>query len=225
MCSSDLLDNAREVVASCLGLRRDEVSFTASGTDAVHRGLLGLRLARRRTGSHVVATAVEHSAVLHALDWAEASDGGEHELAGVQATGRVDPEAVRRLVRPDTAVVAVQAANHEVGTLQPLTEISELVPGVPLFADACALLGHAPLPHGWSVAAGSAHKFGGPAGVGLLLVRTGVRWRSPFPADDRVDPRTSGFENVPAALATAAALRAVVEEQADSDRQIGRAHV
>ena len=74
-------------------------------------------------------------------------------------------------------------------------------------------MGRLPLPTGWSAAAGSAHKWGGPAGVGVLLVRKRARWQSPFPADDRVDDRSSGFENVPAALAAAAALRAVVDER------------
>ena len=83
----------------------------------------------------------------------------------------------------------------------------------PLFVDACASMGRLPLPEGWAAAAGSAHKWGGPAGVGVLLVRKGTRWVNPFPADDRTDERSSGFENVPSALAAAAALQAVVAER------------
>jgi cysteine desulfurase len=79
--------------------------------------------------------------------------------------------------------------------------------------DACASAGRVPLPDGWSAAAASAHKWGGPAGVGVLLVRKGVRWRNPFPGDDRVDERSTGMEDVPAALAAAAALSAVVAER------------
>jgi cysteine desulfurase len=111
----------------------------------------------------------------------------------------------------------VQAANHEVGTRQPVAEVAAALDGVPLFVDACAALGHDPLPEGWSAAAGSAHKWGGPAGVGLLLVRKGARWRNPFPVDDRSDERASGFENVPAALAAAAALQAVTAERDEVD--------
>ena len=203
-----LLDNARAVVAEGLGVRPDEITFTSSGTDAVHRGLLGLRRARARVGRRIVHTAVEHSAVLHAASWT----GDEHDSSPVDPQGRVlVPDLLARAA--GAAVVAVQAANHEVGTVQPVMEISERLGDVPLFMDARASAGRVTLPHGWSVAAASAHLWGGPAGVGVLLVRKGVRWSSPFPYDDRVDDRASGFENVPAALAAAAALQAVVAER------------
>ncbi len=213
-----LLDNAREAVAEALGARPDEVSFTASGTEAVHRGLLGLRAARRRVGDRVVHGAVEHSSVLHAARW-----GGPAEQVGVDALGRVDVAGlVEAAALPGVAVVALQSANHEVGTRQPVTEVAGQVRDVPLFVDARASMGREPLPGGWSAAAGSAHHWGGPAGVGVLLVRKGARWTSPFPPDDRVDERTSGFENVPAALAAAAALQAVVAERAElAPRQHG----
>ena len=86
---------------------------------------------------------------------------------------------------------------------------------MPLFVDACATGARLPLPDGWAAAALSAHKWGGPPGVGVLLVRKGARWRSPFPTDDRVDPRSPGFENVPAALGAAAALQVRVTERAE----------
>ena len=206
-----LLDNAREATAEALGVRADEVSFTPSGTDAVHRGLLGLVRGSRR-GDLVTHSAVEHSAVLHALAWA----GTPTTVVPVDRLGRVSPDAVRGAA-DGAAVVAVQTANHEVGTRQPVAEVVAAVGDVPVFTDACASMGRLPLPDGWAVAAGSAHKWGGPAGVGVLLVRKGTRWRNPFPGDDRVDERTVGFENVPAALAAAAALQAVVAERDEVD--------
>ena len=197
-----LLDNARAVVAESLGVRADEVTFTGSGTEAVHRGLLGL--VRAEPGATIVHGDVEHSAVLHAAAWS----GRPTRVLPVDRLGRVDTTGLG----PDAGprVVAVQAANHEVGTVQHLTAPPA---GAAVFVDACASMGRLPLPPHWAALAGSAHKWGGPAGVGVLLVRHRAPWLTPFPADDRADPRASGFENVPGALAAAAALQAVVAER------------
>ncbi|WP_432479776.1 cysteine desulfurase family protein [Nocardioides sp. GXQ0305] len=209
-----LLDNARAVVAENLGVRPDEVSFTGSGTEAVHRGMLGLVRGHRAGSGRVVHPAVEHAAVRHAAAWG----GGSREVP-VDRLGRVDVPALRvAAATADVSAVAVQTANHEVGTVQPLAEL-DLPHDVPLFTDACASMGRLPIPPGWDAAAGSAHKWGGPAGVGVLLVRKGARWRNPFPGDDRVDERVAGFENVPAALAAAASLQAVVAERDDTARR------
>lgn len=209
-----LLDNAREVVAECLGVRRDEVTFTSSGTAAVHLGLLGLATARERAGRRILRSAVEHQAVHHAVEWA-ARWGGTGDMVGVDATGRVDGRALARSAAgPGVAVVALQSANHEVGTVQPVDEV-DLPAEMPVFVDACASMGRLPLPQRWTALAGSAHKWGGPAGVGVLLVRKGARWTNPFPGDDRIDERAVGFENVAGALASAAALRAVVTERTE----------
>ncbi len=203
-----LLDNAREATADALGVRPDEVTFTPSGTHAVHLGLLGLLRGSRR-GAGVVHAAVEHSAVRHAVAWG--ADGVRE--VGVDRSGLVDRDAMAEGARsPGVGVAALQTANHEVGTLQPVGGL-ELPDDVSLFTDACASMGRLPLPDGWAAAAGSAHKWGGPAGVGVLLVRKRARWRNPFPGDDRADERSTGFENVPAVLAAAAALQAVVAER------------
>lgn len=211
-----LLDNAREVVASLLGARPDEVSFTGSGTAAVHLGVLGLLLGRRRVSTRLVHTAVEHSAVLSAGAWWARHFGGTSTSVPVDTLGRVSVEALEATLMADLAgVAACQVANPEVGTTQPFAEVAVLAArhGVPLFADAAAAAGRSELPDGWAAAAASAHKWGGPAGVGVLLVRKGARWRAPFPVDDRTDQRVAGFENVPAVLAAAAALQAVVAER------------
>ncbi len=209
-----LLDNARAVVAECLRVHADEVGFTASGTDAVHRGLLGLVAASRADG--VVHSAVEHSSVLHAVAWRPSP---AHTTIPVDGAGRVDPVEVGTAARrPGVAVVALQAANQEVGTLQPVDEV-DLPDGVPLFVDACAAVGHVPLSDRWDALAGSAHKWGGPAGAGVLVVRRSARWTNPFPGDDGLD-QLGGFPDVPAALAAAAALQAVLaERELVADRQ------
>ncbi len=201
-----VLDNARAATAEALGVRPEEVVFTSSGTEAVHRGILGLHGGAERRGRTLVHTAVEHSAVLHAAAWSGAAT----------RTVPVDEQARVRLDDldlTDASVMACQSANHEVATLQPVAEVAERAGDVPVFVDACASAGRLPLPEGWSSVAASAHKWGGPAGVGVLLVRRGARWRDPFPDDDRSGVHESGFENVAAVLAAAAALQAVVAER------------
>jgi cysteine desulfurase len=211
-----LADNARAAVAEALGVRSDEVSFTSSGTQAVHLGLLGLLQGRRRLSRRLVATAVEHSAVLAAGRWwTEQGGGPEAETVGVDAEGVLSLEGLAEAVQTPCGALAVQQVNPEVGAVQPVATAARLAHDaeVPVFVDACAAAGLLPLPEGWDAAALSAHKWGGPAGVGVLLVRKGSRWRMPLPGDDRPDPRVSGFENVPAVLAAAAALQVRVAER------------
>lgn len=217
-----VLDNAREVVADCLRVRPDEVSFTGSGTEAVHRGILGLARGRARVATRVLRSAVEHSCVMHATDWLEREQRTTTEVIGVEPGGAIDLGALGAALEGPTALLAVQSANHEVGTTHPIAAVARTAQhhDVPLFVDACASLGWQELPRGWSVAAGSAHKWGGPAGVGILMVRKGTRWREPYPADDRAEARGIGFENVPGALAAAAALQASVAEMAQTDRHL-----
>jgi cysteine desulfurase len=216
-----LLDNAREVVAATLGARPDEVTFTATGTAAIHQGTLGLLRGRSRVSPRLVHSAVEHSAVFAAATWNERWFGGTTDVLPVDRTGRLDLPAAQEALQEPAGALAVQAANQEVGTLQPLAEVAELAARreVPLFVDLAGTAGRsdalADLP-AWAAASASAHTWGGPAGVGVLLVRKGARWRPPFPTDDRIDPRSTGFENVPAALGAAAALQATVAERAET---------
>jgi cysteine desulfurase len=219
-----LLDNARAVVAECLAVGPEEVTFTSSGTQAVHLGVLGLLAGRVRQGDLLLTSSVEHSAVLHAGAW-HAGRGGRFQTVPVDHQGRVSPASVAGAVEAhgEPAVLALQSANQEVGVLQPVQEVADSVQA-PLFVDACASAGRVPLPSGWAAAAASAHKWGGPAGVGVLLVRRSARWRNPFPGDDRVDERAAGFENVPAALAAAAALRASLEEHRAAPLHLTRNH-
>ncbi|MEV4898123.1 cysteine desulfurase family protein [Nonomuraea sp. NPDC055795] len=217
-----LLEQARTEVAEALGARPDEVSFTSSGTQAVHLGVLGTLHGRRRTGRHLITSAVEHSSVLHAAGVHE-RDGGTVETVGVGLTGRVDLPAFTAAVAAEgTALACLQTANHEVGTLQPVAEAAAACRehGVPLLVDAAQTAGRLPMPEGWSVLTASAHKWGGPAGVGVLAVRKGTRFRSFLPEDERERRRVPGYENVPAIVAAAAALRAMSAEAAQEHARL-----
>lgn len=211
--SRQLLDAARSAIATSLATLPLNVIVTGSGTQAIHVGLLGLVRDRRKLGTRIVASAVEHSAVLRAADWA--LDRGEPELIPVDGAGVVDVAAFSDSLRsPGAALAALQYVNHEVGAVQPLEQVHAVAreTGVPLLVDACAALGSLPAPIAWDVLVGSAHKWGGPAGVGILVIRPGVRWRSPLPTDE--SGRWAGFPDVPAVVAAATALENATAELA-----------
>ncbi|WP_431895240.1 cysteine desulfurase family protein [Micromonospora haikouensis] len=211
-----LLDAAREAAAATLGVRADELSFTPSGTAAAHSAVLGGLAGRRRVGATLVHSAIEHSAVLHAAQ-RHVADGGSAVSVPVDRLGRLDLDAFADAVRaPGVALAALIGASHEVGTVQPVAPAAAAcaAAGVPLYVDAAQLVGRVPVPAGWSVLTASAHKWGGPPGVGLLVVRKGTRWESPWPADERESGRTPGVVNLPAVVAAAASLRAAAADAA-----------
>lgn len=210
-----LLDAARQSAAASLGVSPDEVTFTSSGTHAVHAGVLGVIAARSEPGP-LVYSAVEHSSVLHAADWHERS-GGTAIAVGVDRLGRIDPDPLAGI--DDASVLVVQSANHEVGTRQPIEAIAANAGEVPFVVDAAASLPWEPVPEGWSVLAASARKWGGFAGAGILVVRQGTRWRNPFPGEDSSIREAIGEVDVPAAVAAAASLRAVVAEREELSKR------
>ena len=208
-----LLDAARSSLAASLGARPDELTFFSSGTAALYEAVRGITSARVRVGRHVVHSAVEHSAVLHAVSSLDTSS------IDVQMTGAVVASEFLGAVRGDTALACLIAASHEVGTLQPVTEVAAGLGAVPLLVDACAMVGRAPLPSGWSALVASAGKWGGPA-MGVLAVRTGVRFTPGWPEDEQQGGRSPGPVALPQLFAAAVALEAVVAEQASEGERL-----
>lgn len=216
-----LLDAAREAAAEAVGCRADELTFTSSGSRAVHTGISGALAGRHRVGRHLIVSAVEHSSVLHTAEVFEAGGGSVTEVP-VGRTGAVTVESYQSALRADTALACLQSANHEVGTEQPVAAVAEVcrAAGVPLLVDAAQSLAWGRVPGDWSLLAASAHKWGGPSGVGLLVVRKGVRFATQGPVDERESGRAAGFENIPAIVAAAASLRAVRAEAAQESLRL-----
>jgi cysteine desulfurase len=219
--AAQALDQAREVVAAAVGARPDEVIFTASAAHSQHAAVAGLALGRRRIGSRIVTTAIDHSSTL-----AAAAAAGSHTAVEVDHEGHVDLGRWSAAVGTSgTAAACIQVANHEVGTLQPYAEASEIClhAEVPLILDATSALGRIELAKsGWSVLTAWAGAFGGPASVGILVIKKSTRWRAPYPVDDYQSGRWPGAPDVPAIYAAAVALdywlqygRAVGERQHD----------
>jgi cysteine desulfurase len=201
------LEEAREQVAQFFDARPREIVFTSSGTEAVNTAVFGA-LARRP--GHAVVTAVEHSSVRDAL----ARGAASLTVVGVDRVGRFSVEDVVGAVQPDTTLVSVQLANHEVGTVQPAAEVCAALRDrdVLVHVDACAAAGHlAVLFHGLDadLCSVTAHKFGGPVGAGALLVRRGLRLPQFIVGGAQERARRGGIENVPAWIGMGAACVAV----------------
>lgn len=201
------IEDAREQVAAFVGARPREVVFGASGTEAVNTAVWGAIARGAEQGRrHVVTTAVEHSAVVESCR----RGSTDVTVVGVDRAGRFDWSEVAAAVRPDTTLVSIQLANHEVGTLQPAADASaharEL--GAIVHIDACAAIGHVAVAFaelGADLCSITAHKLGGPKGAGALLVRRGLRL-DPFVvggAQERL--RRGGLENTPAIVGFGAA--------------------
>ena len=223
-----LLDRSRAVVAAGLGVRPSEVSFLPSGPTALARAVDGVAYAARRRGARTVASAVEHSAVL-VPGRARASAADDASLfaeVAVDALGRLDLDAWRSaLAVPGTVVAALQSANGEVGTRQPLEAARDAARahGTPLVVDATASLGRDDVPADWDVLVGDARSWGGPP-LGVLVVREGVRWHWSEARADVEHGRTDVTPWVPLALAAAEAWQQTTATRT-ADTQVTRALV
>lgn len=219
-----LLDRSREVIASGLGVRPGEVSLLPSGPTALARAVDGILYAARRRGSRTVASAVEHSAVLVDARARAAADPTLLAEVPVDALGRVDLDRwAHEMAQPGTVVAALQSANGEVGTRQPLSAARAACRpgGIPLVVDAMASLGRDDVPTDFDVLVGDARSWGGPP-LGVLVVRESVRWHWAGARADVEHGRTDVGPWVPLALAAAEAWQQTeAARPADSGRARG----
>ena len=214
------LEEARDLVAECLGARPGEIVFTGGGTEADNLAIVGRHQARP---GPVVCTAMEHHAVLHACR----AVGGER-LAPVDSEGFVDLDALAGLLDTEVSVVSVMLANNEIGTIQPLADVvaavRERAPEAVVHTDAVQAfpwldVAAAAAPAG--LVAVSAHKFGGPKGVGALVVREGVKVAPIIHGGGQERDRRSGTYNVGGIVGMAAAMQATVTERAETVARVG----
>ena len=220
--AAEHLDKARKTIADCIGALPQEIYLTSGGSEADNWALKGVAQTLAAKGKkHIVSTVIEHHAILHTLD-ALKKQGFEYTLVPVDSEGYVLPDDIAAAIRPDTALVSVMYANNEIGTIQPIREISKVChdKGALFHCDAVQAVGHIPVnvvADGIDLMSVSAHKFHGPKGIGILYVRKGVTLTNLIEGGAQERGRRAGTESVALASGMAAALEeacALMDERA-----------
>lgn len=215
----DALAKARQQFAELIHAETaEDIYFTSNGTEANNLAVKGAAYANQRRGNHLVVSEVEHPSVLQSVEFLE-KQGFTATRVKVDALGRVDPEAVRQALKPETTLIAVQLANHDIGTIQPVAEVAKVAneKGIPLFVDATVAGAWLPVDvqaMGISLLTLAPHRFYGPKGVGVLYRHRRARVVSIIHGGVQESGRRAGTENVPAIVGAGVAAEVAQKEMA-----------
>ena len=195
------VEKARRQVAALIGAEPREIVFTSGGSESDNMALKGTAFAMRDKGKHIITTEIEHPAVLNSCRWLE-KQGFEVTYIRPDPEGRISPELIRNAIREDTILISVMAANNEIGTLEPVTEIGRIARerNIVFHTDAVQAAGAIPISvNEWNadLLSISAHKFHGPKGMGALYIRRGTRTESLIHGGEQERGLRAGTENVP----------------------------
>lgn len=213
-----ILDASRQQIADLIGKKSDEIFFTSGGTEGDNWVIKGVAFEKAQFGKHIIVSAIEHPAVKESALWLK-SQGFEVDFAPVDEKGFVDVKALERLMRPDTTLVSVMAVNNEIGSIQPIEAISELLadkPTISFHVDAVQAMTKIPtevyLTDRVDFATFSGHKFHGVRGVGFIYIKSGKRITPLLTGGGQERDYRSTTENVAGIAATAKALRLSMEK-------------
>ncbi len=216
--ANDALNSARERVAEILGAKPDEIIFTGSGTESCNMAVKGIAKSLKRKGKHIITSTIEHHAIMDSCDYLERHEDYEVTYVDVNKDGIIDPEEIRKAIRPDTILISIMYANNEIGTIQPISEIAKIAKenGVVMHTDACQASGALDISVqnlGVDMLTLNGSKIYGPKGVGLLYLRKGVRIVPLIHGGGQERNLRSGTENVPGIMGFATALELAQSEK------------
>jgi len=221
-----ILNASRKELADLLGVREREIIFTSGGTESNNLAVLGIARRYRRRGTHLITTAIEHSSILQPFQLLE-KEGFDVTYLLPDSSGLIDPQAVLQALRPETTLVSIMHVNNEVGSLQPITEISALLKrkkaDLIFHVDAVQSFGKIPLPpglQGIDALSISAHKFHGPKGVGALYLKEGVLIEPLFLGGGHEKGMRPGTENTPGVAGMALAAHQSFEKMKGKTAQL-----
>ncbi|MGN0330227.1 MAG: cysteine desulfurase NifS [Kineothrix sp.] len=219
----EAVSSARELIASTLGAKSNEIYFTGGGSEADNWALIATAEAYACKGKHIITSAIEHHAVLHTCQYLE-KKGYEVTYIGVDENGIIKLEELEKAIRPDTILISVMFANNEIGTIQPIREIGALAKahGVLFHTDAVQAYAHMPIrvdEMNISMLSASGHKFNGPKGIGFLYIRTGIRIRSFIHGGQQERGRRAGTENVTGIVGMARAAQLAFDRLGERERK------
>lgn len=222
--SKDAIDKARQLTADLIGAQADEIYFTSCGSESNNLAIKGVAEAYRQKGKHIVVSAIEHFSVLNAVKRLAQLSGAEVSQVPVDKYGRVAPDDVKKALRDDTVLVSIQHANTEIGTIQPIEEISRLAheKGILFHTDAVCTAGTIPVnvgKLGADLLTLSGSEFYGPKGAAALYVKKGVKIVPQIDGGIQENGRRAGTENVPAIVGLGKACEiAIVEMEANATK-------
>ena len=221
------VNEARHTIAESLGVKPEEIYFTAGGSEADNWALKATAEGYEHKGKHIITSKIEHHAILHTCKYLE-KRGFEITYLDVDAEGKVSPEEVEAAIRPDTILISIMFANNEIGTIEPIGEIGAIAKkhGVLFHTDAVQAYGQLPInvqELEIDMLSASAHKLNGPKGIGFLYIRNGLKLRSLIHGGAQERNRRAGTENVPGIVGFRAAVeraQRLMEEKQNKERML-----
>ena len=217
--NKEVITRQRETIADALGAKKEEIYFTAGGSESDNWALKATAEAYKTKGNHIITTKIEHHAILHTAEYL-AKQGFEITFLDVDENGLVRIEDLKAAIRPTTILISVMFANNEIGTIQPIREIGAIAHehGILFHTDAVQAFGQVPInvnEYNIDMLSASGHKLNGPKGIGFLYIRKGLKLRSFVHGGAQERKRRAGTENVPGivglGVATARAMRTLKE--------------